>query len=71
MIILVKLHPASSQEKIEKFDNENYKVWIKSKPIDGKANEELCKILKKHFNAKEAKIRSGLTSRIKRIEVIK
>ena len=50
MKISIKLHPNSSQEKINEIEkNKSYEVWIKEKPIDGKANEELIKVLKKIF----------------------
>ena len=68
MKIKVKIHAGSSQEKIERISNGRYEVWIKKKPIEGKANAELIKILKKYFK-KEVKIVSGLTSREKIIEV--
>jgi len=69
MKIKVKLHPGSSQEKIEKKD-EQYEVWLKEKPIDNKANEKLIKILKKHFKRK-VNIKSGFTSKNKIIEIEK
>jgi hypothetical protein len=69
MIIKVKLHPNSSQEKIEeKKKDKEYEIWIKEKPIDGKANEELVKVLKKYFK-KQVKITSGFNSRIKRVNI--
>ena len=68
MIIKIKLHPNSSQEKIEKISDKNYESWIKEKPIDGKANIELCKILKKYFK-KSVKIKSGFISRDKIVEI--
>lgn len=68
MKLSVKLHPNSSQEKIVKIDEKNYEVWIKEKPIEGKANEFLEKFLKKYFK-KEVKIVSGFTSRKKIVEV--
>ena len=64
----IKLHPASSQEKIEKINEEEYEVWIGEKPIDGKANEELVKVLKKYFK-KQVKIVHGLKSREKIVEI--
>lgn len=67
MKINVKLHPNSSQEKIEKVDF-GLEVWIKEKPIDGKANIKLEKILKKYFR-KPVKIVSGLKSRNKVVEL--
>ena len=68
MKIKVKLHLNSSQEKIGKVSDKEYEVWLKEKPIANKANEKLIKVLKKYFK-KQVKIKSGLTSRNKVIEV--
>jgi len=69
MKIEIKLHPGSSQEKIEKLSNERYEVWIKEKPLEGKANEKLIKFLKKHFK-KQVKIINGFKSHKKIIELL-
>jgi len=69
MKLKVKLHPNSSQEKIEKISEEEYEIWLREKPIDDKANIKLVKLLKKHFGA-DVKIKSGFTSRNKVIEVL-
>jgi len=70
MKIKVKLHPSSSLEKIEEIEkNKEYEVWIKEKPIEGKANEELVRILKRYFKSREIKITSGFTSRKKIVEI--
>ena len=69
MKIKVKLHPGSSQEKIEKIEDNSYEVWIKEKPIEGKANKSLEKTLKKYFE-KKVNIISGFKSRNKIAEVI-
>lgn len=68
MKIRVKLHPNSSQEKIEKVSERFYNIWIKEKPINNKANEKLAKLLKKYFG-KSVKIKSGITSRFKIIKL--
>ena len=69
MPVLIKLHTNSSQEKIVEIEKDkSYEVWIKEKPIDGKANEQLIKFLKKHFK-KDVEILSGFNSRIKRVEI--
>jgi len=67
MKIKIKLHPNSSQEKIEEKDG-FLEVWIKEKPIDGKANEELIKTLKKHFK-KNVEIKSGFSSKTKLVVI--
>ena len=70
MKLSIKLHPNSSQEKIIEIEkNKEYEVWIKEKPMDGKANEELVKVLKKHFK-RNVNITSGFSSRKKIVEVI-
>lgn len=68
MKIKIKLHPSSSQEKIEKISEEEYEVWIREKPIEGKANIVLEKYLKKYFS-KPVRVIKGLKSRNKVIEV--
>ena len=70
MKIKVKLHPDSSQEKIEKKEENRYEIWLKEKPIDNKANEKLIKILSKHFKRKVS-IKSVFTSREKIVEILK
>jgi uncharacterized protein (TIGR00251 family) len=65
--VKVRVHPNSSQEKIEE-NKDFFEVWMKEKPIDGKANEKLVKILKKYFK-KGVIISSGFNSRVKYLEV--
>jgi uncharacterized protein len=70
MQVKIKLHPNSSQEKIkEVVRDKEYEVWIKKKPIDGKANEELVKILKKYLK-KSVRIVRGFKSRDKVVELL-
>jgi len=69
MILKIKLHPNSSQEKIQETSPENYEVWIKQKPIENKANQELIKILKKHFKCNSTQIIKGLKSKNKVVEL--
>jgi uncharacterized protein (TIGR00251 family) len=67
--VKIKVHANSSREKIEKISDCEYEVWIKEKPVDGKANIYLEKFLKKEFG-KSAKVVSGFSSKIKFIEII-
>jgi len=68
MIINVKTHPNSSQEKIVLSPEGDYEVWLKEKAIDGKANLKLVKLLKEHFG-NNVRIKSGESSRRKIIEL--
>ena len=70
MILTIKVHANSSREKINKINDKEYEIWIKAKPQDNKANTELCKLLKRYLHVKEVRIKSGFTSKIKKVEVI-
>ena len=67
MRIKIRVHPGSSKEKIEK-KKDIYETWVKEKPIQGKVNTKLLKILKKYFK-KDVRIKSGFASRNKIIEL--
>lgn len=68
MKLKIKLHPGSSQEKIQKISDDSLKIWIKEKPTDGKANLYLEKLLKKYFK-ENVKVIRGLKSKNKIVEV--
>jgi hypothetical protein len=70
---IVKVKPNSQQQKIEELANGSLSVHLKSPPIDGKANEELIKLLAKKFDVPKSSItiKSGVTSRNKLIIIDK
>jgi len=49
MRIYIKAIPRSSQNKVEKLSEGEYRVRLTAPPVDGKANEALIKILAEHF----------------------
>lgn len=67
----VKVKPNAKQQKIEELADGSLNVNLKSPPIDGKANEELIKLLAKNFDVPKSSIRikSGANSRQKLIEI--
>ena len=67
----VKVKPNSKQQSIKEETDGSLTIHLKSPPVDGKANEELIKILRKQFDLPKSKIRikSGLSSRQKLIEI--
>ena len=67
MLIKVRVKTKSQERKIVLEDN-IYKVYVKSFPEKGKANQELIKILSKEFK-KKATIIKGLKSRDKVISL--
>lgn len=71
MFLQVKVKPSSKKQHIWEEDD-SLIVYIKSSPVDGKANEELIKLLAKKFDVPQSKVRvkSGLSSRNKLIEIL-
>jgi uncharacterized protein (TIGR00251 family) len=67
----VKVKPNAKQQKIEELADGSLNAHLKSPPLDGKANEELIKLLAKKFDVPKSSIRikSGATSRQKLIEI--
>lgn len=67
----VKVKPNSKQQSIKEETDGSFTIHLKSPPVDGKANEELIKILAKKFDLPKSKIRikSGLSSQQKLIEI--
>jgi len=69
-IISIKVSPKSSVNKVEKFDS-FYKVWLKTAPEKGKANNQLIALLASHFKVKKSAVLiiSGTKMRKKLVEV--
>ncbi len=67
----VKVKPNSKQQKIQEQLDGSLTVHLKSPPVDGKANEELIKLLAEKFDVPKSDIRikSGLSSRQKLVEI--
>ena len=71
MKISVKVKASSSREKVEKIDDNNYSVWVRAKPADGKANEAVIKALAGYFDIAKSKVNlvKGRTSKQKIFEI--
>lgn len=67
----VKVQPNSKQQKIEEQPDGSLTVHLKSPPVDGKANEELIKLLSEKFDVPKSyiRIKAGLSSRKKLVEI--
>ncbi|GAB4526220.1 MAG: DUF167 domain-containing protein [Pleurocapsa sp.] len=71
MKIQVKVKPNSKQQKIEELTDGSLIIRLKSPPVDGKANQELIKILAEKYGVAKFQvvIKSGLSSKNKLIEI--
>ncbi len=71
MRISVKVKANTSQERIEKIDGANFTVWIREKPVEGKANEAVIKALAGYFGIAKSNVNliKGHTSKQKIFEI--
>jgi len=67
LILYVQIQPKSSKDEVVGILGENLKIKITAPPIDGKANEHLCRFIAKVFNVSKSQVSilKGETSKIK------
>lgn len=67
----VKVKTNSKKQQIIEEPDGSLTVYLKSAPIDGKANKELVKLLAKKFGVPKSDItiQNGLSSRYKLVEI--
>ena len=67
MRINVIAKPNSKEEKIEKLDEESFRVYVKEPPREGKANAAILHALSHYFSISKSQISiiSGQTSKNK------
>ena len=56
MRIYLKVIARSSQQKVEKILEGEYRIWVKSVPEKGKANREIVGVLADYFKVGKAEI---------------
>ena len=56
MKISVRVKAQAKQDKLEKAGGNSYKVWVKAKAIDGRANQAVVKLLAEYFDVAKSGI---------------
>jgi uncharacterized protein YggU (UPF0235/DUF167 family) len=72
--INVKAKPGSRRgDLVTEMPDGSFEVHLKEKPVDGKANEALIRVLAKHFGIKQrdVSILTGASARLKIVEIEK
>ncbi|MEK7403968.1 MAG: DUF167 domain-containing protein [Acidobacteriota bacterium] len=71
MLVSVRVKPNSRQPRIEEDAAGGLVAYLKSPPVEGRANEELIAQLAARFGVPKSRvrIRSGLSSRSKLVEI--
>ena len=72
MRIYIKVVPKSSQSKIKKVSENEYKAWVTVVPEKGKANQAVIKLLAKYFKVSKSQVNivGGRTARTKIVDII-
>lgn len=70
-VFRIKVKPNSATQTVEPLSDGSLLIRVKASPVDGKANEELIKLLAKQFAVPKSSVRikSGQTSRNKLVEI--
>lgn len=71
MFLRVKVKPNSKNPRIEEAADGSLAVYLKSPPVEGRANEELIARLAERYHVPKARVRikSGAGSRNKLVEI--
>lgn len=71
MKIFVRVKANASQDKVKENGNGRFEVWTKQRPLEGKANKAVLKLLAGHLKipASTLSIASGVKSREKVVRV--
>ncbi len=71
MKVSIKVKPNSKENTVEKLADNEFVVKVKSPPTEGKANNELIRILSEYFDAPKTHIviLKGFKSRQKIVEI--
>lgn len=67
----IKVKPNSRQQTLQTAEDGSLVICLKSPPVDGKANDELIKLLAKEFKVPKSSVRikSGQSSKQKLVEI--
>jgi hypothetical protein len=67
----VKVKPNARASVLEQLGDGTWLAKIKAQPVDGKANEELIRVIAGHFGVRKAQvtIKSGASGRMKLVQV--
>lgn len=72
MKFFVSVKARAKMQKVERFDAQHFKVWVKEPPIEGKANEAVLRAMADFLDVpfSQLQIVSGQTSNQKVIEML-
>ena len=71
MKISVKVKTSAKEDRVEKTGENAYRVLVKAKPVEGKANDAVARALAEHFGIPKSRVTLvvGQTSKQKVFEI--
>jgi len=69
--VFVKVKPGAKIDRVEKIDDTHFNIWVKCPAKEGRANENVIKLLAEFFNLPKSRVKiiSGHSSKNKVIEI--
>lgn len=69
--IRVKVKPNARSSALEALSDGTWLARVAAPPVDGKANEELVRLIAEHFRVRKAQvcIKSGASGRLKLVQI--
>ena len=67
----IKVKPNARHPGLEELSDGTWLAQVAAPPVDGKANEELMRLIAEHFNVRKAQvsIKSGASGRLKLVQI--
>ncbi len=67
----LKVKPGAREDSLVELADGSWMARVKAPPVDGKANAAVIELVARHFGVRKAQvtIRSGLSGRLKRIQI--
>lgn len=71
MKISVLVKPGAKDERVDQVDKKMYRVSVKARPVDGKANDAVVAVLAKYFSVpkRHVEIVTGTRGKTKIVEI--
>lgn len=72
MLIKLKVHPGSKKDAVVRKSDDNFEIFVRAKPVEGKANDAALDALSNFLKVPRGilRLRRGSTSRNKLVELI-
>ncbi len=57
MYLKIKIHPSSKRDSVEKKADDSFEVFVRAKPVEGKANDSMLELLSDFLKVPRSRLR--------------